>query len=70
MNAQEPRVDPMFAGELERLLVATRKVRAARGQTAAARQAEIIAAEMAHMGWHLYPSHQRRHQIERGMLVI
>lgn len=66
----EPRVAPEFAGELERLLDATRRLRAANGQTASQRQAAVIADELAILGWHVYPSHQRRHQIERGMLRI
>lgn len=70
MNAQEPRVDPMFAAELQRLLELARKLRAAGGQSATERQATVIADELAHLGWHVYPSHQRRHQIERGMLHL
>lgn len=66
----DPRVHEHFAGELERLLDATRKLRAAGGQSAAQRQAAVIADELSILGWHVQPSHQRRHQIERGMLRL
>lgn len=70
MSAAEPRVHPYFAGELERLLDAVANLRAANGQTATQRRAAVIAGELEHMGWHVTPSHQRRHQIDRGMLRI
>lgn len=65
---EEPRVHPMLAGELERLLLATRRLRGTRTQTAEQRKAAVIAGELEFMGWKVQPSHQRRHQIERGIL--
>lgn len=68
MSAAEPRVHPLFADELARLLHAGASLRAAGGLTAGERRAAYVASELEFMGWKVEPSHQRRHQIERGLL--